>query len=363
MKPGYGPPHPAAVLLIAEPLHAGPAALYAQNLMAGLSRAGIYHPLLTPAAPGLSLLPKEELKFVQAATGLEWLQWRPFVFSRIVAWARQQEAELIHGISEKAAPVCAALAETLNLPCVLSVHDYLGGALGLSGRIRAVIAPSEPMREHLVNDADVPKERVRVIAPGVHIPLLRKSAPRAPGEPEAKLIVSIGDFNQSSDYATFMEAVRVIADKQGEGCSFVVSGEGPQESGLRKFVRELKLDKRVTFCHGHTEQDGLLSEADVYVQTTRREGFAVHALQAMALGVPVVAAVNGAVLELIEDGVTGYLVPPADFAMLSERILTLLNDAALREKIGTAARAAAIAQFSAERMVEATVGVYREVLG
>ena len=99
-----------------EQLAAGPSAMYTQNLMAGLTQSNIYHPLLTPAPPGLSLLSKEELKSVQPAVGLSWLQWRPLVFSRIVGWAREQEPELMHGVSLQAASVCVKLAETLKLP-------------------------------------------------------------------------------------------------------------------------------------------------------------------------------------------------------------------------------------------------------
>ncbi len=380
MKRSYGPPHPASVLLVSEPLLAGPSALYAQCLMDGLSSYRISHPLLTPASPGLGLLSKEELRFVQAAEGLDWLSWRPFVFRKILAWAREHEPELIHGISEHTAPLCAKLAEALKLPYVLTVHQFLAdNALPLTARCRAVIAVSESLREHLVNDANISKERVRVIAPGVYDPGPLPQGPdfgntaaialddttvdieRLADAPPTHLVVSIGDFNQTSDYATFMEAIRHIADKEKDACSIVISGEGPQESSLRKFVRELKLDKIVTFCHGHTEHERLLAEADVYVQTTRREGFAVRALQAMALGIPVVAAANGAVLDLIKDGITGYVVAPANHAQLAERVLALLGDTALREKIGAAARAAVEEGFGAEKMTDATIELYREI--
>src|ERR1043165_1852516 len=257
VKQAVSAPPPSAALLISGALVAGSSAMYAQNLMAGLTRKGMYHPLLTPTPPGLSLLSREELKSVQVAKGLEWLQWRPFVFSKIVAWAREQEPELLHSLAEHGAAICAKLSDVLKLPYVLTVHDYVKGPLPMTRRCRGVIAPNEPMREHLVNDADVPKERVRVIPPGLDIPASKKPA-NDPALPMAQLVVSIGDFNRSSDYATFMEAVRVIVDKQGESCSIVISGEGPQESALRKFCRELKLDRRVTFSHGHTEHDRLL---------------------------------------------------------------------------------------------------------
>jgi glycosyltransferase involved in cell wall biosynthesis len=351
--------------------------------MAGLSRARIHHPMLTPAVPGWGLLSKEEMRYVQAAEGLNWLSWRPFVYRKILDWSLEQEPALLHGISEHAAHVTASLAESLKLPYLLTVHQYLeGNSLRITQRCRAVIAVSEPLREHLVNDVRIPRERVRVVAPGVSdvptssFPGILSGAIVSADEPnasmdtgvpiadipkDARLVVSVGDFNKTSDYATFMEATRHIIDRQGDTCSIVVCGEGPQEASLRKFCRELHLDRRVTFCHGHTEIERLMSEADVYVQTTRREGFAVRALQAMAQGVPVVAAANGAVLELIEDGLTGYIVPPANHERLGERILALLSDDALRDKIGSAACASAKQHYSVETMMDATLDIYHEV--
>jgi len=385
VKPHFGPPHPASALLISEPLVAGPSAIYAQYLLSGLSRARIHHPLLTPAAPGWGLFSKEETRYVQTAQGLEWLGWRPFVYRRILKWIADQEPEILHGISEHTAHIAAALAEELKLPYVLTIHSYLeGSTLRITPRCRAVIAVSEPLREHLVNDVRIPKDRVRVISPGVSdapvpgIPNFFTATIVSPDEPgaeletglhvaesppDARLVVSIGDFNKTSDYATFMEATRHIIDRQGDACSIVVCGEGPQESSLRKFCRELHLDRRVTFCHGHSEVERLMGEADVYVQTTRREGFAVRALQAMAQGVPVVAAANGAIFELIEDGVTGYIVPPANHEQLGERILALLADADLRKKIGAAGRQSALEHYSVENMMDATLDVYRDVAG
>ena len=383
MKQNFGPDRLTSTLLISEPLEAGAPAIYAQYLMSGLSRARIHHPMLTSAAPGWGLISKEEMRYVQVAEGLNWLSWRPFVYRKIADWSLEQEPELIHGISEHSAHVTASLAETLKLPYLLTVHQYLeGNSLRITPRCRAVIAVSEPLREHLVNDVRIPRDRVRVVAPGVSdVPPtsvgLYSGAIVSPDEPnasmdtglpiadipkDARLVVSVGDFNKTSDYATFMEATRHIIDRQGDTCSIVVCGEGPQESSLRTFCRELHLDRRVTFCHGHTEIERLMSEADVYVQTTRREGFAVRALQAMAQGVPVVAAANGAILELIEDGVTGYIVPPANHERLAERILALLSDEALRDNIGAAARASAKQHYSVERMLNDTLAVYRDVV-
>lgn len=353
------------MLLVSGPLSAGATAIYASNLMTGLTREGVEHPLLTPEPPGIGLLSRRESASVHPAKGLSWAGWRPFVFRKILAWAREQTPTVMHGLSEHSATICARLAEKLQLPCVLSLQNYAAAGdvaeLRRSKFCQALIVPSEPLREHAVNKLHFQRELVRVIEPGVPVAPRRRETADEETLCRAQLVVSIGSFSAQSDFATFIEAVRHIADKTGEACSFVLAGDGPREPQLRKFVRELKLDKLATFCHGHTEIDRLLGEADVYVQTTRREGFAIRALQAMAQGVPVVAATNSAVLELVEDGVNGFVVPPANHALLAEKVLALLQDSALRASMGEAGRKTAETQFNEEKMMQATLSVYRDL--
>ena len=363
------PKNPQAVLLVTAPLVADATAVHAQQLLSGLTQARIEHPLLTPAPPGIGLLSKIESASVHAVEGLNWLGWRPFVFRKVLAWAREQEPALIHGLSEDAAPMCARLAEALQLPCVLTLQDYATNhelaELRRSGFCKALLVPSEPLREHAVNKLHFAREIVKLVPPGIQVGSTRRvqaAATEAGGEePARRLVVSMGEFSRASDFATFIEAARHISNELKEQCNFVLAGEGARESALRRFTRELKLDKLATFCHGHTEAENLLREADVYVQTTRREGFAIRILQAMAQGVPVVAVTNGAVLELVTDGENGLIVPPANHALLAEKVLLLLKDAALAKRIGEAGRALVQAQYGSEAMMAGTLGIYREM--
>jgi glycosyltransferase involved in cell wall biosynthesis len=85
--------------------------------------------------------------------------------------------------------------------------------------------------------------------------------------------------------------------------------------------------------------------------------------EAMACGLPVVATTGGALPEVVEDGVTGILVPPGDAPALAEAMRTLMGDAELRRRMGQAGRERVLEKFSWRKAALETEAVYREVLG
>jgi type III pantothenate kinase len=103
--------------------------------------------------------------------------------------------------------------------------------------------------------------------------------------------------------------------------------------------------------------------AAVVVCPSRREGYGVVAREAMAYGRPVVASAVGGLLDAVEDGVTGLLVPPRDPAALRAAVERLLGDAELRNRLGEAARDKAGRELSWDRATEATLDAYRAAVG
>jgi glycosyltransferase involved in cell wall biosynthesis len=355
------------VLLISEPLVPGGIATYASSLMPGLRQAGIQHPLITSVPPSYAVLPESELDEVQVVSGLFWTFWRPFVFRRLVAWAREQEITLIHGLSALTAPVCAKLAAALDLPYVVTVHHFQKrGVLRVEKNCHALIAVSDSLRENLVNDAHVPKELIRLIAAGIRIPQELRPRPatyQQGGNVSIPLISTFGKLIPRKDFPTFIRAARIIADHFGPNVSFVVSGDGPEESNLRKLTRQLGIDKQVTFCHGTAANEELLRDTDVYVQCSKTEGFGTMILQAMAHGVPSVATATGGILSMVRDGETGFLVPVGDHEALAARVTNLLTDIELCHRVGEAARETARKYYNLEDMMSATIALYQEVIG
>lgn len=356
--------HP--VLLVAEPLNPGGLAVYTHSIMAGLANAKLRCSLITSSPPASGILSNTELENVQVVDGLFWSIWRPFVFKRLVSWAGQQEPAIIHSLSARTTQICSKLASALNLPFIVTVHHYQNrGGLHFDKRCQGFIAVSESIRENLVNDARLPRDMVRLIPAGISVPKELRARPasyHSGGTGYVPLVSSFGKLVKRKDFETFLRAARIVIDKLGENCSFVISGEGPEEFVLRKRARELRIDKQVTFCHANIAHDVLLRDTDVYVQCSHSEGFGTMVLQAMAHGVPVVATSTGGILSLIEDGETGFLIPVKSPDDLAARILNLLTDPELCQRLGESARASAASKFDLGRMMSSTISLYEEAV-
>ena len=139
-----------------------------------------------------------------------------------------------------------------------------------------------------------------------------------------------------------------------------ILGAGPLEAATRALAAELGLGDAVTMP-GRTEIRDWLARADVFVHTSRWEGFGIVLLEAMLASLPVVATRVSAVPEVVVDGETGALVEAGDVAGVARELVALLADTERARRLGAAGRERALAEFSVARMVERTLAVYREL--
>jgi glycosyltransferase involved in cell wall biosynthesis len=136
------------------------------------------------------------------------------------------------------------------------------------------------------------------------------------------------------------------------GLPLVVVGDGP--------LRDLVPDA-VGFVPP-AEMGGYIQRAAVVACPSRREGYGVSARQAQAFGRPVVASRVGGLVEAVVDGETGLLVAPGDITGLRAALERLLGDAALRRRMGAAARARAEERFGLDAAAQATIAAYEAAL-
>jgi glycosyltransferase involved in cell wall biosynthesis len=143
-------------------------------------------------------------------------------------------------------------------------------------------------------------------------------------------------------------------------------GEGPHRASLERRAAELGIAGCVHFsgARPHADLPRYYAIADAFaIPSTDHETFCISACEAMACERPAVGTTVGGIPEVIRDGETGYLVPPADPAALAERLGALLCDAALRERMGKAGRAWTLEMFTWDGVIARMLACYEQALG
>jgi glycosyltransferase involved in cell wall biosynthesis len=260
----------------------------------------------------------------------------PAMLAGFVRAARRVQADLLHAHWLPAGWVAARTGR----PFVLQVWGtdlelarrapFL--ARPILRRARLVIAASTELAEAARR---LGAEEVRVIPSGVDLP------PHIGDEAEPAEVLYAGRLSEEKGV---LDLVAAAAD----GINVVVAGDGPLRSrvpGARGFVP-------------HDELQALYARAAVVACPSRREGFGVACLEAMAHGRPVVAGDVGGLRDLVVDGETGYLVPPRDVGALRRALERLLADRELRSRLGAAGRERARTHFSWEAVTDATLAAY-----
>ncbi len=141
----------------------------------------------------------------------------------------------------------------------------------------------------------------------------------------------------------------------------VILGEGELRPQLEHQVKQLHLEKHVVLPGFRADVLPLIKGFDMFVMSSETEGLGTSLLDAMAAAKACIGTRVGGIPEVIDDGVTGILVPPHDPPALAGAIVGLLNDGDLRRRMGDAGRARVRSHFSVERMVEATLAAYSRI--
>jgi len=178
---------------------------------------------------------------------------------------------------------------------------------------------------------------------------------------QAPIVGNIGALVEHKGQRHLIDAAAVVV-REVPDARFVIFGEGPLRPALEQQVKHLHLEKHVFLPGFRADVIGLLKGFDVFVMCSELEGLGTSILDAMAAGKPVVGTRTGGIPEVIDDGITGLLVSPADARGLAAAVVQLLQDPAMRERMGQAGWARVRERFTVERMVESTRRVYRELL-
>jgi len=228
-----------------------------------------------------------------------------------------------------------------------------------------VVSPSE---EQLARQTGVvsPQKIVR-ICNGIDLEELEgKVDPRvkkkALGIPEERpLVLTVGRFAPQKAPGVFIEAANTVL-AQTQEVTFVMVGDGPLFLGVKHQIEREGLTGKIFIFDWRSDVREILAACDIYVLSSLWEGLPYTVLEAMALRKPVVATRARGTRDLVQDGVTGFLVGLRDEKGMAERILYLLSHPDLAQRMGEAGRRIIEKAFTLERHIQKTEALYERLV-
>ncbi len=178
-------------------------------------------------------------------------------------------------------------------------------------------------------------------------------------EPGSQIVGVVARLEPEKGHPTLLEAWPAVLRAVPDAYLLIV-GEGSRRDALEAQARELRIAHRVVFTGRRDDVPAVTAALDVAVLPSYREAQGMVILEAMALSRPVVASAVGGIPEMIEDGVTGLLVPPHDAEALAGAIVRLLKNHPLADTLGRAGHDMVHDRFCIELMVNAIESIYDE---
>jgi len=305
----------------------------------------------------------------------------PFIFLRLVFLLARNRYDIVHTHLIGANVLAAPLAALYRVPVRFThdqTHDDVRGYSfihrwldTLANRLNhRVIAVSSSICTFLCRQERIPADKISVIYNSVDLVRFSpRNDPRAREEArqkwhvpaEALIVGGVGRLHYQKNFPLFLEVASEVCARLPQAL-FVIAGEGPEQAALEEMSRKLGLAARLRFLGFVKEMPELYQALDLLVLTSHFEGTPLTVLEAMAMGVPVVAARVDGVEEVIEDGADGILVPPGNKDLFVTEICRVLQDQSLRQRLSRAGREKARRRFSAEAMVRQVESLYLQYL-
>jgi glycosyltransferase involved in cell wall biosynthesis len=309
--------------------------------------------------------------------------WRDLVaLIKLTRVCRQGRFEVVHTHTSKGGFIGRAAARLAGVPVVLhTAHGFafhessspVAAAVytrleRLAGRWSDnLLTVSDFHRRWAIRERLAAPERIVTVRNGISRSRLvvvrdRREVRGELGiEENEVLLISIGRLATQKGLRTLIQALPKTL-QQGVRARLVLVGEGPLRAELDEQVTALNLKSVVSFLGFRSDVADILNASDIVIAPSLWEGLSISVLEAMALAKPIVATNIGSNLELIEDGVSGLLVPPNDPERLADTILTLALDPETASGYGAAARERFESGFTEEAMKDAVWAVYHPLL-
>ena len=336
------------------------------SLAKGLGRKG--HPNLVVAERGgvLACRLKRLADLVRVVEVNYWGEWDILAARAVRKEFLQEKVDIVHAHTAHGVALAALATYKTDIPFVSTrrVDFHLSRnpfSRWKNNRAAHHIAISDRVRDVLIEDR-IPSEKISVIKSGVDFDRYSGTAPVPRGElnlpSDAVIVGQVAALTSEKDQQTFIRAIALMK-KSIPNLRALIVGEGPMRGELEDLVRELNLQDIVRLTGFREDSLQLLRSFDLFCLSSQEEGLGTSILDAMALGIPVVATRAGGIPEMVHDGVTGYLANPHDPGDLAKALIQAVR---CKDK-SLCARAFKMAQdYDIKNTISKTENLYRSVL-
>lgn len=286
---------------------------------------------------------------------------------RVVEVIRKENIDIVHARSRVPAWIGWFAAKKAKVPFVTTCHGYYSTHFlsRVMGWGQKVIVPSLAIGRHMIENFKVRPERIVVIPRGVDLSQFPFHPQKYDGPlPKVYRILNLGRFTPLKGQVDFLRAIHRVRQSGLPMEVWLAGGEAKGQNRytqeIEKTIHQLGLQKIVKILGIRRHVAELLAEADILVLSSRvPEAFGRVLIEAGAVGTACVATKLGGVLDIIEDGREGLLVPPQDEEAMAQAIRHLLLQREEAKEMAKRLRAKVEQKFSLETMVDSTLEVYR----
>lgn len=223
----------------------------------------------------------------------------------------------------------------------------------------AIACVSDAAREALIQWIPDVAAKTWTCPNGIDLGAFANALPQTTGQSQivddGPIVLSVGRLMHQKDHGTTIRAISRTANAH-----LLIAGVGPDIESHQDLAKDLGISDRVHFLGQRTDVPGLMRKADIFVQSSRFEGFGIAALEAMASGLPVVASRVPGLAELVEGA--GILFEPGDDCELAKHLNELLANPELRARLRSAGQARAAA-FNIDKTVDSYENLYCKLVG
>lgn len=296
-------------------------------------------------------------------------RWDPRFVVDLWSTIRRVRPDIVHSWGWMSSAAALAACRCMHIPLV-------DGSIrtGMAGKRKAPARLNHRLADLVVANSKagltaygVPQRKGRVVHNGFDESRLSAAREELPGSANRFKVIMTGRMTPQKDYANFLRAARILAGLEPGRWLFAAVGWGPGGQGFMDQNSDLVGSGSLVFPGGRPEVMGLVRSCDAGVLLTdpkvAAEGLANSLIEYMACGLPVVCCDTGGNRELVEDGVSGFVIPAGDPYALVQKLLVLRDDPDLARRMGDKARRRVLDDLSVERMVAGTIGVYEELCG